>query len=200
MVCRKDSTKFSVCMWKGLKRGWRDQLDKRLDEVWDGRNKKIITGKLDRFKNTPVTCAFLHHLDDPIEYPILDTNVFKAMRELDACYNKKTNRNICNWDKDYADGYKEFFQKAYKKHKSEIQSLELPSLKNIGREIIRRRVLDRALWEFGRTLNNQLDCQLSFIDSRLRGNDKGDNVIDLPGCRGRRDILSSGLWCNFQSV
>lgn len=135
------------------------KFEELVKKVWDPRGKTVKLSEADKLPPTSiVTRAFLYHLKDPLKYPILDTNVFKAMRDLDACYKKKTNSNIYNWDKDYMCGYKEFFQKTYKKHKSEIQSLELPLLKNVGREIIRMRVLDRALWEFGRTLGEKKDC------------------------------------------
>jgi len=53
--------------------------------------------------------------------------------------------------KDYLNGYKQFFNNFYKQIEEEIKGR--PSLNGVDEEIIKRRVLDRALWEYGRKLN-----------------------------------------------
>jgi len=138
--------------WKGLNRVGNDKIEKILKRVWDSKNKKIITNNLQFLERGPVTCAFLHHLEEPTKYPILDKNVFTGMRELNPEYERKTNTNISNWETDYIKGYKAFFENFYRQHKKEIHSIKIPFLDGIEREIIRRKILDRALWEYGKML------------------------------------------------
>ncbi|MFB0553189.1 MAG: hypothetical protein ACETWQ_07735 [Phycisphaerae bacterium] len=142
----------SVIKWKGLQRT-------RLYEKTKNRLKegKIVSnGKFfESFK--PVTRAFLHHLNDPKGYPILDINVFNAMIDLKPEYRNETTKTMCNWVKDYEKGYKLFFEDLYRNNKNAIKA---PHLDGIELEIIKRRILDRALWEYGKILklSKQNDC------------------------------------------
>jgi len=129
-----------VIKWKGLHRGG----PPRVERLWHNWQNNTI----DFYP--PVTRAFLNHLRKPIEWPILDKNVFNAKKELPMGRKYKTNNTICKWEKDYENGYKKFFNKFYAENEKQIDSMDLPDIDGIDREIIKRRVLDRALWEFGR--------------------------------------------------
>jgi len=86
------------------------------------------------------------------EYPILDSNVFKAMRKLDENYRQMThaNRNSWEWEKDYINGYKRFFQEFYQHHEEEINDIQIADIPGVNEEIMRRKILDRALWSYGK--------------------------------------------------
>ena len=144
----------NIIIWKGLHRG-KGKLN--VEKIWDEEKKEININ--DSFPS--VTKAFLHHLKSPLNYPILDKYVFQAMKRLTG--NKyKTNKNISNnWNKDYESSYKQFFNDIYTKYEEEIDSMNLPDLDRIDKEIIKRRVLDRALWEFGKQISEAKECRLT---------------------------------------
>jgi len=129
-----------VMKWKGLHRGGSPHVER----LWhDWQNKTI-----DFYP--PVTRAFLHHLRNPIEWPILDKNVFNAIKKLQPDSEYEAIERPSNWDRDYEKGYKKFFNEFYAENGKQIDSMDLPNIDGIDGEIIKRRVLDRALWEFGR--------------------------------------------------
>lgn len=140
--------------WKRLRRGQPKKDD--LEKIWK-RWKKLDVRAIEKLPFSIKARVLLLHLKKPTKYPIIDNNVFKAMRTLNSEYKKRTNNNIGKWEKDY-NAYKAFFEETYENYKKEISSIKVPSLGDVDKEIIKRRILDRALWEFGRTLNNQLDC------------------------------------------
>ncbi|MCK5581436.1 MAG: hypothetical protein KAJ18_09200 [Candidatus Omnitrophica bacterium] len=128
-----------IIQWKGLHRV--KLYDNRKD-FWNG--KSIVLGNFNNKKI--VTRAFLCHLNDPIEYPILDRFVWKAMRNLTG---NGTNKHFYEWQRDYEKTYIPFFNGLYKEHQKSISYIKL---KGINVKIIKRRILDRALWEYGRML------------------------------------------------
>jgi len=130
-----------VIKWKRLRRG-----KPNTNRIWDAKRKDLIDKNiLENSKFGVVTRAFLLHLKLPTQYPIFDSNVFKAMFKIKNNKDKKTITSMKDYDK-----YKEFFNKYYEEHKEEIANLNIPDLSNIPKEIIERKFLDRALWEFGR--------------------------------------------------
>jgi len=96
-----------------------------------------------------VTRVFLLHLRSPIEYPIFDTNVWKAMRTLAPQIAQRTPENSrdAQFEEDYINEYIPFFTEQYMDVPADIV---LPPVNRVDPEIIRRRILDRALWEYGR--------------------------------------------------
>ena len=125
-----------------------------IESAWNNWNRwQRNEGPVDSYPI--VTRAFLYHLRYPIEWPILDGLVFRAMKELQLGRKYKTNKNISNWKTDYKNGYKEFFNELFIKNERRINSMDFPNIDGVDREIIKRRVLDRALWEFGRCIKMQ---------------------------------------------
>lgn len=102
---------------------------------------------LDSSINSLITIVFINHLNEPLENPLLDRFVWQAMKKLDNDIANRTNKNPSNINKDYYNGYKTFFGKQYESCKNRIQYTQIPSIRD---ELIKRRVLDRALWEYGR--------------------------------------------------
>lgn len=139
----------SVMQWKGLHRIRKKKFKDLIKKIWDKGEGKINLNKVDSM--SIVTRAFLHHLQEPTKYPILDVNVFKAMRELNKGKANKTNKHISNWGKDYEKGYTLFFNNLYNNFPKGIQ---VPTLDGVLKEITKRRILDRALWEYGRIVSN----------------------------------------------
>jgi len=136
----------SVIKWKRLRKGTPDTND-----IWSKKKQDLDE---DAIKDIPlsriVTRAFLFHLKWPTEYPILDSNVFEAMRKLDENYRQMTHANKISWEQDYINGYKRFFQEFYKHHEEEINDIRIADIPGVNEEIIRRKILDRALWSYGR--------------------------------------------------
>jgi len=71
------------------------------------------------------------------------------MRALNNKIEKKTTSNYSN--SDYENYYKPFFNDKYNSIKSTINA---PFIMNVKTEIVKRRILDRALWLYGKILNN----------------------------------------------
>ncbi len=137
----------NVIKWKGLHRRLYGLYAER---AWDNWQNDTIDSY------PPVTRAFLHHLRDPIEWPILDRFVFDAMKELQIDSKYKAIEKPSNWKRDYENGYKKFFNEFYAKNEKQFDSMDLPNIDGIDREVIKRRILDRALWEFGRSSYKKL--------------------------------------------
>ena len=131
----------NIIKWKGLNRN--NLFDNRND-FWNGQ--KIFTENLDVENDKIVTNAFIYHLSAPLEFPIIDQFAWKAMRKLKR---NNTNKYFYKWDRDYLEIYIPFFNELYKKHKYEIKHIKI---KGVKAEIIKRRMLDRAIWEYGRML------------------------------------------------
>ena len=146
----------NVIRWKGLQRRFRAFKEKWAQ--WNQKKQEITINEKSWPDNRAiVTRAFLSHLNNPTEYPILDKYVFEAMRDLKQKYREGTNKNISDWKKDYEGGYKEFFKEFYEECGEKIDSIKIPCLGDldINKEIIKRRILDRALWEYGQILSKQ---------------------------------------------
>ena len=129
---------LAMLKWKGLNRRIEENL------AWE----RWQSGHFEKCQ--PVTRAFLHHLRAPQEYPLLDRYVWRAMKHLSRETGETTNKNACNWKKDYLDGYKTFFDGLYAESCNDIQCSIKISGVDMG--IQKRRILDRALWEYGRLL------------------------------------------------
>lgn len=127
-----------IIRWKRLNRN--NLFDER-NNFWNGES--IVIDNLNNY--SIVTRAFLCHLYDPIEYPILDPCVWKAMRNLEG---NGINQNFNEWEGDYLGIYVPFFNNRYK----EQDLINCPQVDGVDIEIVRRRMLDRALWEYGRML------------------------------------------------
>ncbi len=138
-----------VIKWKRLRRA--KPTPENIDALWNENNHDIDENETERRPFSIVTRAFLFHLKWPIEYPILDSNTFKAMRILDENYNYQRHANITNWEQDYMRGYRQFFQEFYQDHQEEINNIEIPHINGVNKEIIKRKILDRALWAYGRS-------------------------------------------------
>jgi hypothetical protein len=99
-----------------------------------------------------VTRAFLKHLRDPIKYPIFDKNVWKAMRTLRPHIARRTPENSQQAQYGhYENEYMPFFNRLYVNNENDIIC---PPIDGVDEGIVKRRVLDRALWTYGRILNN----------------------------------------------
>ena len=132
---------YKMLKWKLLHR----RINK--DKAWKNWKK----GNFDSYKL--VTKAFLHHLKCPENYPILDKNVWGAFREIKGGINgRKIVKKPTNWENHYINGYKNFFDELYREIEDKIKSTY--EIKGVNIEIIKRRILDQALWEYGRLLNN----------------------------------------------
>jgi len=147
-----------VIRWKKLRRGKPETND-----IWSEKRKDLNESAIEKVPGSRVvTRAFLFHLRRPLEYPILDPNVFRAMKEIDEDNEYQTHKNIRDWKIDYLNGYKPFFEDFYRARQRKIRSIEMPSIDGFDEEIIKRRILDRALWEYGRTIagcgDALLDC------------------------------------------
>jgi len=112
-------------------------------------------GNLDAYP--VVTRAFLNHLRDPIRFAIFDKHVWKAMRilttEIANCIPE--NPNNVQFETHYLGEYQTFFDHLYE---NERYAIITPQIDGVDNEIVKRRVLDRALWLYGKILdNNQQD-------------------------------------------
>lgn len=138
----------NVIRWKGLNR--RGQLHtSSLKNFW-----KADQIDLDRADILPlVSRAFLYHLSYPAKYPIIDRNVWTAMRDIYPDIAAKTKNITCRtWDKDYIGTYKAFFARFYRQNRANIKCERIPGIKQ---DLVKMRVLDRALWEYGRRLGRE---------------------------------------------
>jgi len=130
-----------VLRWKGLTRAIGRMGG--VDHIW---NRWSANDDFADFDNRRlVTRAFLLHLRAPCTYPILDTNVWRARCRMhpDAGLPAHFHR----WDEHYIHGYAPFFNQLYQEVH---QHIVCPQIDGVDEEIVKRRVLDRALWEFGR--------------------------------------------------
>lgn len=97
-----------------------------------------------------VTRVFLCHLQDPIGRPILDRWVWLAYIRLTGGTDRngkkivKTPKN----SKRHYESYKKFFNELYAQLDNDFG--QPPQIQGVDEEIIKMRILDRALWEFGR--------------------------------------------------
>jgi len=148
---RTDDDLVKVLKWKRLNRMDKEKFKKILKNMWDDKNKTINMQNAQQ-ANGVVTKAFLYHLHKPLQYPILDSNVFRAMKDIDKRNIYNTNNSINKWQRDYEQGYRMFFEELYRKNKKAIEAMKVPRLDGVEPEIVKRRILDRALWEFGRTI------------------------------------------------
>lgn len=140
---KKTIVKFkNILRWKGLLRSHKNNLN----FVWQNRK------NFDSYTNALVTKVFLKHLYEPKKFPILDRNVWHAMKNLSPKIAESTNKHPSNWRKDYFEGYKKFFDDLYTEMQSKIKCNI--KINGVDKEIIKMRILDRALWEYGRMLNN----------------------------------------------
>jgi hypothetical protein len=139
-----------VIKWKRLRRA--QPTPNEIDAVWNENNHDLDENQIEQLPFSMVARAFLFHLKRPILYPILDSNAFRAMRKLSENYREITHahRNNWEWEPDYTNGYRQFFQEFYQDHKQEINAIQVPHIQGINEEIIRRRILDRAVWAYGR--------------------------------------------------
>jgi len=123
----------AVFRWKGLHRAYDPQA------AWNDWNNGAI-------QYYPlVTRVFLQHLREPQKYPLFDINVWKAARRMDEHIRNNAPENYR--DGDYQEYYVPFFNERYEQVQ---QNIVCPQIDGVDEEIVKRRVLDRALWEFGR--------------------------------------------------
>jgi len=128
-----------IIRWKGLNR---NNLFDRRNDFGNGEN--IVIDNINDYGI--VTKAFLYHLYRPKKYPILDRFVWKAMRNLNG---NGINMHYYQWQRDYLDIYVPFFNGFYQDH---VHLINCPQVNGVDIEIVKRRMLDRALWEYGRML------------------------------------------------
>ncbi|MBN1360385.1 MAG: hypothetical protein JW993_07330 [Sedimentisphaerales bacterium] len=138
-----EHTLRAVLRWKGLNR---TPIWKRLNEIWN-RN-RLVVGAFDRFP--PVTRAFLYHLHEPLEFPILDKYVWLAMRQMAPEPLGRLPMNPDHWEDHYRRRYIPFFNRLLDEHGIEI--MNVPQIDDVDVAIVRRRVLDRALWTYGKII------------------------------------------------
>jgi len=129
-----------VLRWKGLTRGI-GRIG-GIDNIWAGWQANDDFANFDNDRRL-VTRVFLLHLREPTEYPILDKWVWCAYRTLSGEIDQNGRRIVntpTNWERHY-EGYRAFFNVRYGEH---------PQIDGVDEEIIKKRILDRALWEYGR--------------------------------------------------
>ncbi len=118
----------------------------QLIKIW----KNFQRGQINKYPL--VTRVFLKHLRYPKEYPIFDKYVWNAMRKLRQDVVQRTPENSQKaQDGHYENEYMPFFNQLYTDNKDNIVC---PQIDGVCEEIVKRRVFDRALWEYGRLLNN----------------------------------------------
>jgi hypothetical protein len=150
---RTEDTLRAVWQWKGLHYG-RAQLGDGgipLGRIWNGQ--ELVVQGLDNF-NGVVTRAFLHHLHEPVKFPILDRYVWAAMRRMRPALGRLP-QTPTHWDNHYRRYYIPFFNDLYQKHGRQIGIMNVPQIDGVDHEIVRRRVLDRALWTYGKIIERK---------------------------------------------
>jgi len=136
----------NVLIWKGLiyyvKNG------KVKEKIW----KDFQNGQIDKYPI--VTQAFLKHLSCPIQFPILDKHVWRAMRDLRPEISERVpispEKNDFDFDEHYLKIYGTFFNKLRNKK----NGINYTQIDDVDDEIVKGRILDRALWLYGKILNN----------------------------------------------
>ncbi len=126
-----------IIKWKGLHRR-KDPL--QYQKIWV--NGVFHENYVKSF--SLVTRAFLYHLDKPQEYPIFDRLVWLVMRKQDQSNNLP--KHTEDWNK-YIKHYVPFFNDLFSRNKMNIH---IHKIDNVDIEIVKRRMIDRALWEFSR--------------------------------------------------
>lgn len=130
-----------VVTWKGLYRN--PDIRGLYEYIWpDGEFCEQYVA--DNFR-TPVTRAFICHLERPLECPILDVNVWTAMRDLDD-NAADLPQKPATWQ--HYDRYRNFFGGHLAAHANDIPVA--PIIQGLAEEHLRHRMVDRALWEYGR--------------------------------------------------
>lgn len=130
-----------VVKWKGLYRN--PGIRGLYEDIWP--NGEFCEQYVTENFHTPVTRAFICHLERPLEYPILDMNVWTAMRDLDA-NAADLPRGPATWQ--HYDLYRNFFHGFLVAHANDIPVA--PIIQGLGEEHLTHRMVDRALWEYGR--------------------------------------------------
>jgi len=148
-----EDTLRAVWIWKGLHRAATRLGDGGipLERIWNGQ--KLVVHGLDTF-NGVVTRAFLHHLHRPVQFPILDRYVWLAMRQMKPEWGRlpKALDGRDHYDRYYTRYYIPFFDGLYENCSREIDNMNVPQIAGVDPEIVRRRVLDRALWTYGKVI------------------------------------------------
>jgi len=129
---------LAVYRWKRLYRAHYDPHEVWND--WENWNDETIQ------EYSLVTRVFLKHLRDPRRWPLFDINVWKAMRRIDEGIANQVNVNY--QDSDYEEFYLPFFDDLYAQPDNDFG--QPPQIDGVDEEIIKKRILDRALWEYGR--------------------------------------------------
>ena len=107
-----------------------------------------------------VARAFLNHLREPLTFPIFDKHVWRAMRVLTpeiANFTPDDPKNV-QFEEHYLGEYQSFFDRLYE---NESDIIIAPQIDGVDNEIVKRRVLDRALWLYGKILDNNRQTQFS---------------------------------------
>jgi hypothetical protein len=143
----------NVLSWKQLRQG-RHKINNIMNKLWDNKHQKLNLN-LSEIEDLPVTSrAFLYHLNNHIKYPIFDSNVHRAMRELCPDYRANTRKSSYTWSH-YKDHYIRAFDNLYNEQQNNLVPIELPHINDIDKldkELVKRRMLDRALWSYGKVL------------------------------------------------
>jgi hypothetical protein len=126
-----------MLLWKGLTYYVNNN---RFVEIWNNFNNQLLDGY------PVVTRVFLNHLHEPTIYPILDKNVWQAMININGINGLP--ELPASWEEHYQNHYRNFFNVQYQ----QINGIDFPQINGVDEEIVKRRVLDRALWEYGRML------------------------------------------------
>lgn len=133
----------AIVKWKRLNR-ISGRFNIEFDNIWqEGVFNEEFVNNLEL-----VSRVFLLHLNNPNEYPLFDRYVWWALRTIQN--NNALPKNTNSWTK-YIRIYKPFFEDMFNLHQNNIQ---IPEIDNVNTETVKRRIVDRALWEYGRTLNN----------------------------------------------
>ena len=129
----------AILIWKRLPKYAEEG---QLNNIWNNFN----DNNLEQYPL--VTRVFLEHLHQPTKFPIFDDNVWKAMRTLrpDIAQRTPVNSQDAQYN-DYINEYQPFFNELYADNENDIAC---PQIDGVDAEIVKRRVVDRALFEYGR--------------------------------------------------
>jgi hypothetical protein len=107
-----------------------------------------------------VSRAFLNHLKNPLTFPIFDKHVWKAMRMLNPDIANRTPENPkdIEFEPHYLREYQAFFNHLYEENNNNFNA---PQISGVDEQIVKRRVLDRALWLYGKILTGNQRTQVS---------------------------------------